>query len=154
MPVLRQHHVGEPRGEAVDQRNDLITMRHAQRAAGTEVVLDIDDDEDVIVTERRAFVHDRTLCAPDGYRARRSTSAASFTSSSATSTEYVAFGSRRRKGSDKRSSSRLVRSRMSASVSGGRNRRPSRMTGWMSGSPGLSWPSSAKISPAMRPSAP
>ncbi len=86
MPVLGQHHVAESRGHPVDDRHHLVAARHRQRAAGAEVVLHVHHDEDVVVAERRGLVGahglDRT-CEPC---MRRSTSAASFLSSSATST--------------------------------------------------------------------
>ena len=79
MPVLGQHHVAESRGHPVDDRHHLVAARHRQRAAGAEVVLHVHHDEDVVVAERRGRIH--------GFGCmRRSTSAASVTSSSATST--------------------------------------------------------------------
>ena len=36
-------------GQPVDGGNDLVAPRHGERAAGTEIVLDIDDNEDVPV---------------------------------------------------------------------------------------------------------
>src|SRR5580704_4529229 len=129
MPILGQHHVAKPRREAVDQRNNFVALRNRERAARTEIVLNIDDNEDVIFAKRGAFVHDPTRYLRAFDCRRRSTSAASFTSSLATSTGYVAFGSRRRKASGKRSSSRLARSLMSARVSGACSRRPPCMTG-------------------------
>ena len=129
MPILRQHDVAEPRRETVDDRNDLVAARHRQCAAGTEIVLHVDHDEDAIVTERRTRSCSRHRdCGPCCCR-RRSTSAARSCSSGATSTGYVASGSRRRKGSGSRSSSRLVRSLISASDSGGRSRWPFCITG-------------------------
>ena len=46
VPVLRQHNVREARAEAIDERHDLIAVRHGQRAARHEVVLHVDDDQD------------------------------------------------------------------------------------------------------------
>ena len=47
MPVLGGH--GEREGEALQQRperaEDRVAIRHAKRAAGQEVGLDVDDDE-------------------------------------------------------------------------------------------------------------
>ena len=82
MPVLRQHDVAKPRGEAIDDRHDLIAARHRERAARTEIILDVHDDEDVSAVDRRAFLH----CGAFSDCSRRSTSAARSLSSSATST--------------------------------------------------------------------
>ena len=41
--------MGEFGGQPIDGGNDLVALRHGERAAGTEIVLDIDDDEDVPV---------------------------------------------------------------------------------------------------------
>ncbi len=73
MPVLRQHDVAKPRGEAIDDRHDLIAARHRERAARTEIVLHVHDDEDVSAVDRRAFLH----CGAFSDCSRRSTSAAS-----------------------------------------------------------------------------
>ena len=45
MPVLRQHDVLEILGQRVDQRHDLVAARHRQRAARTEIILHVDDDQ-------------------------------------------------------------------------------------------------------------
>ena len=52
MPVLRQHDVREFFRQAVDQRHHLVAARHRQIAAGTEVVLYIDDQQDVALSGR------------------------------------------------------------------------------------------------------
>ena len=46
-------------GEPVDDRHDLVAARHRKRAAGAEIVLDVDDDEDVaaVVIGRASFAH-------------------------------------------------------------------------------------------------
>jgi hypothetical protein len=41
--------MGEFGGQPVDGGNNLVALRHGKRAARTEVVLDIDDNEDVPV---------------------------------------------------------------------------------------------------------
>jgi len=43
MPVLGNDHLLELLGETVDQQDDLVTLGHGQLAAGSEVVLDVDD---------------------------------------------------------------------------------------------------------------
>jgi hypothetical protein len=50
VPILRQPDMGKAGGETVDERNDRIALRHAKRAVGTEVVLDIDDEKDVLIS--------------------------------------------------------------------------------------------------------
>ena len=49
MPILRQHHMGKLRGQAIDQRHDLVAAGHREAAARTEVVLDVDDQQDILV---------------------------------------------------------------------------------------------------------
>ena len=55
MPVLRQHDMGELRRQAIDHRHDLVASRHRQAAAGTEVVLDIDDQEYIALADAECF---------------------------------------------------------------------------------------------------
>ena len=57
VPVLRQHHAVESRGEAVDDRHDLVAARNGKRAAGAKIVLHVDDDEDVVAVDDRGFAH-------------------------------------------------------------------------------------------------
>ena len=45
MPVLRGHDEVIPRLKAIDQRHDLVASGHRQGAAGTEVVLNVNDDQ-------------------------------------------------------------------------------------------------------------
>src|SRR5215472_2442816 len=106
MPVLRQHHVAEPRRKTVDDGNDLVALRHRQRAAWTKIVLHVDDDEHAVIAESRVFVHVHYPVGAPCDCWRRSTSAAGATNSGATSTGYVASDVSRRKGSGRRSSSR------------------------------------------------
>jgi hypothetical protein len=49
VPVLRQNHMGELGGQAIDCRNYLVALRHGERTTRTEIVLNIDDNEDVPV---------------------------------------------------------------------------------------------------------
>src|SRR5215468_11095527 len=149
MPILRQHHVAEPRGQRIDQRHDLVAARNRETSLGTEIVLDVDNQEDVLVADRELFSHGGTLSC--GAK-RMSTSVASRVSASAIRTGYAPSDSSRRKGSGSRARSAATRARTSASVGEGATRRPSRMTGWISGSPLCSSLSIDSISPAMRPS--
>src|ERR1051326_6946405 len=109
MPVLGQHHVAEPRRKAIDDWNDLVALRHGERAARTKIVLHVHDDEHVVVAESCRLVHAHYPGGAPRDCWRRSPSAASATSSGATSTGYVASGSSRRKGSGSRSSSLRAR---------------------------------------------
>ena len=52
MPILREHDVAEVFREPVDERYDFIALRYGKGAAGTEVVLHIDYEEDVAVADR------------------------------------------------------------------------------------------------------
>jgi hypothetical protein len=52
MPILRQHHVSEARGDAIDDRDDFIAARNGKFAARAEVILDIDDQQDVAFPNR------------------------------------------------------------------------------------------------------
>ena len=45
MPILRQQNVIEAPDEVVDQRHDLVPAGHRKRAAGTEIILKINDDQ-------------------------------------------------------------------------------------------------------------
>ncbi len=47
MPVLGEDNVLEARGDGVDYRDDLVAARHGQSAAGAEVILHVDDEEEV-----------------------------------------------------------------------------------------------------------
>src|SRR5262249_20246482 len=52
VPILRQHHVVEARGDAIDDRHDFIAARNGKFATRTEVILDIDDQQDVAFPDR------------------------------------------------------------------------------------------------------
>src|SRR5450759_520798 len=151
MPVLRQHHMRELACQAIDQWHHLVATRHRQAAAGAEVVLDIDDQQDIPIADRD-FVGHRTALSRCARRS--STSAASRTSTSAISTGQVAPGARSRKVSGRRSRSCAARARMSARVGVGPTRWPSFMTSSIRGSPAWGSDSSDKTSPAIRPSDP
>ncbi len=47
MPVLGQDAMGEPADQPVDDRHDGVTVGDSKRAAGTEIVLHIDNDKAV-----------------------------------------------------------------------------------------------------------
>ena len=53
---LRLHHAVEPRGEAVDDRHDLVAARNS-KGAEAKIVLHSDDDEDVVAVDGRGFAH-------------------------------------------------------------------------------------------------
>src|SRR5262245_52238251 len=83
MPILRQHHMPETRGDAIDDRHDFMAARNGEFATWTEVILDIDDQQDVAVADRDRVGHRFAFCA---CAMRPSTSAASRRSASLTST--------------------------------------------------------------------
>ena len=45
MPVLRCHHKRKRMRQFVDHRDNPIPLRHLQTAAGTEIVLDVNDEK-------------------------------------------------------------------------------------------------------------
>ena len=45
VPVLRQDHGGKVSHQRVDPRYDLITLWNCECSTGTEIILDVDDDE-------------------------------------------------------------------------------------------------------------
>ena len=55
MPILREHDVAEVFRDPVDERYDFIALRYGKCAAGTEVVLHIDYNEDVAVADRISY---------------------------------------------------------------------------------------------------
>ena len=55
MPILREHDVAEVFREPVDDCYDFSALRHSKCAAGTEVVLHIDYEEDVAVADCVSF---------------------------------------------------------------------------------------------------
>ncbi len=51
MPILCQHDIFKVFRQLVDDRHNLIAARHGKRAAGAEIVLYVDHDEDVTVAD-------------------------------------------------------------------------------------------------------
>src|SRR5690606_27167700 len=51
MPILRQHHVLEAPRKPVDERHDLVAARNGKRAARTEIILNVDDQQDVAIAD-------------------------------------------------------------------------------------------------------
>ncbi len=67
MPILRQHDVFKVFRQLVDNRHDLITARYGKRAAGAEIVLYVNHDEDVTVADRVSlgqFLPPWSFCRP------------------------------------------------------------------------------------------
>jgi hypothetical protein len=56
MPVLGQHDMIKTYGEAIDNRHHRVRIANRKRPTGAEIVLHVDDQQQVIVTERR--IHD------------------------------------------------------------------------------------------------
>ena len=48
VPVLREDDVLETRRDGMDGRNDGVAVGHGERAAGAEIILHVDDEEDVL----------------------------------------------------------------------------------------------------------
>ncbi len=48
MPVLGKNNMLKPGRNAVDHIDDRVTIRHSKRAAGTEIILYIDDDKYIL----------------------------------------------------------------------------------------------------------
>jgi hypothetical protein len=49
MPVLGEHNVPEAARELIDERHDLIARRDGKASTGTEIILNIDYDQDVTI---------------------------------------------------------------------------------------------------------
>ena len=64
MPVLRQDNMFEAPGKPVDWRNDFAATRHGKKAAGAEIVLDVDDNNDIVGIDREVFRHGFLAAAP------------------------------------------------------------------------------------------
>src|SRR5262249_7035533 len=72
MPILRQHYVPETRGDAIDDRHDLIAARNGKLTARAEVILDIDDQQDVASpTVIVSVITSPPACAPCAHRLRQ-----------------------------------------------------------------------------------
>jgi hypothetical protein len=61
VPVLRQDDMSEFDGQPVDRGNNLVAMRHRECAVGTEIVLNIDDDEDIAVMALHSLPRSRGI---------------------------------------------------------------------------------------------
>jgi hypothetical protein len=61
MPVLREHYVSKPCRQCIDQWHNFVAARHCQAAAGTEVVLDVDDEKRVVLANREVFLQTVSL---------------------------------------------------------------------------------------------
>jgi hypothetical protein len=57
MPVLGQHDVNKTTRDSVKERNHFIAVRHRQSAAGTEVVLHVDNEQEVCLAKGPAIHH-------------------------------------------------------------------------------------------------
>ena len=56
MPILGQDDVCETLREGVGQRHDSVVVGDRQRAAGQEVILQVDDEEDVVIGESGEYL--------------------------------------------------------------------------------------------------
>jgi hypothetical protein len=76
MPILRQHHVAEAAGEPIDGRHDFIATRNGKVAVGTEIVLDVDNQQDVAFSD--CSRHGRAPGGTPRARCMRASAPASF----------------------------------------------------------------------------
>ena len=53
VPILSQDHMGKVRGQAVDERDHRIAIGYGQAAAGTKIVLNIDQQQDIRCLEAK-----------------------------------------------------------------------------------------------------
>jgi hypothetical protein len=54
MPILRQRDMIEALGEPVDDRHDRVAVADCERAARTEIVLHVDDEQQILI---RSYLH-------------------------------------------------------------------------------------------------
>jgi hypothetical protein len=57
MPILRQDHMAQAAGEPIDRRHDFVAFGDGKPAAGAEVVLDVDHQQDVTFSNRDCHLH-------------------------------------------------------------------------------------------------
>jgi hypothetical protein len=55
MPVLREHDVREFGRQRIDQRHNFIAAWHGKAAAGTEIVLDVDNEKHIPLADGHVF---------------------------------------------------------------------------------------------------
>ena len=55
MPVLREHDVREFGRQRINQRHNFIAARHGEATAGTEVVLDVDNEKHIALANGHVF---------------------------------------------------------------------------------------------------
>lgn len=48
VPVLRENDVLKERRDVTNRRDDFIAVRNNQRSAGTEIILHVNDDQNVV----------------------------------------------------------------------------------------------------------
>src|SRR5260370_38788682 len=49
MPIVGQHDMAEAHGEPIDDRHDRVAVGDRERAAGAEIVLHVDDQQQIVV---------------------------------------------------------------------------------------------------------
>ena len=89
VPILGQRDMRKTRGQAIEQRHDLVAARDRKLAARAEVVLNIDDQQNVAIAGSHGLAHDGSLPALSLSAVpaiRRSTAVASSASVAVTST--------------------------------------------------------------------
>src|SRR5271166_1741929 len=53
MPVLGQDHMGKRAGQPVDRGENRVAFGYRKRSAGTEIVLDVDDQQNLSIIRHR-----------------------------------------------------------------------------------------------------
>ena len=66
VPVLGENDVLEVRRDVMDDRDDFVAAGHGQCPAGTEIVLNVDDEENVVRGDLHAWCAVLLLLAYDG----------------------------------------------------------------------------------------
>ena len=57
MPILGEDHMGEARGELIDDGDNLVAVRHGEIAAGAEIVLHVDHQQHVAIGDLDRIAH-------------------------------------------------------------------------------------------------
>lgn len=53
MPILSQDHMIEGKRQAIDDFDDSITVRDCQRTSGTEIILHVDNQQNIVMLNLR-----------------------------------------------------------------------------------------------------
>src|SRR5262245_46651534 len=64
MPILREHDVREFGRQGIYHRHNFMAVRHGEAAAGTEVVLDVDNEKRIALADSQFFFQARSFRFP------------------------------------------------------------------------------------------